>query len=113
MVDSRISVLESNVTAMQSWETESRRFHATVNNFMSTLNATQQATREEQARRHRTNTTKLNLLLVLASIAGVGVAIIAIFVSLSIAKHQTFEIPLTFKNSNPPALAESAHIPVL
>lgn len=106
-VDADIAVLKSNVSAIREWEIESRRFHATVNNFMSTFNATQEAIREEQGRRHRSNAAKLNVIVAFATIGLVFVTLLGIWVSYAVSKHQSLNdfIP-QLSSKNPPVVAE-------
>ena len=47
------------------WVGESRQFHTEMNTFKTQLLATQDAIRDEQRRRHQTNSIKLNIITIL------------------------------------------------
>jgi hypothetical protein len=81
-VERRVGDLEVSLSALQQWRRstdvwmdEDRKEHKRMNDFMATSLATQEAIREEQSRRHRSNSTKLN---VIAIMIGFGTLLIAL-----------------------------------
>ena len=83
-----------------------------MNSFMDTFNATQARIEKEQDNRHRQNNTKLNALLVLATLFGALVALAGLYVAYQESRHQGFLAPLHSRTTSP-VLAEESTIPAL
>lgn len=84
----QVGTILQRLKQVEDWIPESREFHTEMNNFKSTLLAQQQATREEQSRRHAENSAKLNWLMFLVAVGTLIITGIGVVVSIQLAHHQ-------------------------
>jgi hypothetical protein len=63
-----VGIILTRLGVVEGWIPESRKFHNEMSDFKATLLATQQAIREEQLSRHRSNSAKINLLMLLVTV---------------------------------------------
>ena len=86
-IEVKLGELQQWRRSTDTWMEEDRKEHKRMNDFMSTSLATQEAIREEQSRRHRSNSLKLSIIM--ACIAfGTLLMTVASFVAINwVSKH--------------------------
>ena len=59
----QVATILTTLKTHAEWVGESREFHKEMDTFKTTLLATQQAIREEQNRKHKSNSLKLSIIM--------------------------------------------------
>lgn len=130
-MEQRIGMAEGDIRSLQEWRTgtvepwlrKSETFHSRTETFMTTFEATEEVRDKLNAERHRSNSMKLNVLMVIAAFLAVVFSALLALITYESAHQKSFlnlpaihaasdmpeydaHLGLKFDSSIPPTIAQ-------
>lgn len=101
----QVATILTTLKTHAEWVGESREFHKEMETFKTTLLARQDAIREEQNRKHRSNSLKLSIIMACIAFGTLLIAV-ATFVTVNwVSKHATVDPIKIMKSDSEPQQA--------
>ena len=101
-----VGMLSQRMFEVEKWVPESRTFHRDMESFKARLLAQQDAIRDEQSARHRSNSTKLNIIATLIALGTLFVLFATLVVSVWVSRHADITPQKILKSEAPSETAE-------
>lgn len=101
-MEQRIAGAEGDIRSLQEWRRDtvepwlgiSRDFHSRTERFMTSFEATERVRAELDAQRHQSNSTKLNVLMVIAAFLAAVLTFFLVLVTYQASRqHVLFDLP--------------------